>query len=303
MLVVASSSSVTMPMRQVVAKPPGLKPFSFCVHATADKFISERIRKTGTWEPFESRLLLNLLGDTDQVIDVGANIGWYTVSAARRMTEGSHVFSFEPDATNFALLTENVRKSGLTTVSIESVALGRCSGSATIQHSTDNQGDHRVRSFVEIDTSVRSEGDVRVVALDDYLSASKIFRLDKLRIIKIDVQGFENEVLMGARRLLLSLSPRTIVFIEFDPQLLADSSATACQELVETLLSLRREIFAISRPIWRLRRLSAKDLLGASRSGTGRCFDLVIVHPSSLQDVRRALPAIPRLLSQITASG
>ena len=70
-------------MQQVIARPPGRGSFPFFVHKSPDIFISTRIRKTGLWEPFESRVLLALLQSGDQVIDVGANIGWYTVNAAR----------------------------------------------------------------------------------------------------------------------------------------------------------------------------------------------------------------------------
>jgi len=303
-------------MEQVIAKPPGLKPFPFFIHEAADKFISRRIRRTGVWEPFESALFLNLLGSGDQVIDVGANIGWYAVSAGRRVAEQGHVFAFEPYTTNFALLSANVRAGELRWVTAEKAALGRGSGAATMQHSADNQGDHRVRSFVA-HASAASEPagepaanglppicaqDIRVVALDDYLAQSPHFDLDKLRVVKIDVQGFENEVLQGASGLLSSLPRRAIIFIEFDPVLLRDNDPAACGKLIDALLSLRREVFAISRPIWRLKRLSATDLQDAASPGLSRCFDLVVAHPESFDELRKALPGIPRILSRAALS-
>jgi FkbM family methyltransferase len=271
--------------------------FPFFIHEAGDIFISERIRRTGVWEPFESRLLLSLLRRGDQVIDVGANIGWYTVSAARQVGDAGHVFAFEPDARNFALLSANVHAGGLSWVSLERSALGRSSGSAVIRHLKDNQGDHRVRAFVTGEIAPNSTRDIPVVALDEYLAQRREFDVAKLRIIKIDVQGFEREVLLGAQRLLSALPAQTICFIEFDPILLRDNDPAACGALIDNIASMRREIFAIVRPIWRVKKLTISKLRQAARPERSYSFDLILVHRERLRDLRRALPIVPRLLS------
>jgi len=241
--------------------------------------------------------MLSLLHNGDQLIDVGANIGWYTVSAARRVTATGNVFAFEPDATNFSLLSANIKEGGLSWVSAERVALGRATGSAVMRHSNDNLGDHRVRAFEAHEAGVTVTGSVPVLALDKYLAQSAAFDLGRLRIIKIDVQGFESEVLKGARDLFSRLPTRTLCFIEFDPLLLHDCSPDACNCLISILSSLGREILALTRPIWRLTKFTIKELQEAANPGAERAFDLIIAHSDSLSDLRGALPIIPRLLS------
>jgi FkbM family methyltransferase len=290
-------------MQLVSARPPGLKEFPFFVHEGNDIYISEKIRRRGVWEHFETYLLLSLLRKREQILDIGANIGWYTVAAARRVGSAGHVFAFEPDAKNFAILAANVRQSGLSCVSAEPLALGRESGSGSLRSSADNQGDLRVRDFRKSGDARPAANHIQIVALDDYLANNPRFDLARLRIVKMDVQGFEHEVLHGARNLLANLPRRAVCFIEYDPKLLADHAPSACEGFIEALASLGRRMFVIHRPIWRLQAVSIADLRAASDPRTAHCYDLVIAHDQALPDLHRALPLIPRLLSSGTNRG
>lgn len=287
-------------MQLVSARPPGLKEFPFFVHEGNDAYISEKIRRRGVWERFETQLLLTLLREREQILDIGANIGWYTVAGARRVGPAGHVFAFEPDAKNFAILAANVRQSGLSCVSAERLALGRESGSGSLRSSADNQGDLRVRDFRKSGHAAPAGNEIRVAALDDYLANNPQFDVARLRIVKMDVQGFEHEVLCGARNLLANLPRSAVCFVEFDPRLLADHAQNACEGFIDALASLGRRMFVIRRPIWRLQALSIDDLRAVSDPRAGQCHDLVIAHDAALPDLHRALPLIPRLLSSGT---
>ena len=282
-------------MQRVQAKPPGMEQFPFFVHARDDAFISRKIRTRGVWEQFESQLLLSLLRPQDQVLDIGANIGWYTVSAARRVGSTGHVFAFEPDPRNYSILAANIAQGDLSWVTAQRCALGRTSGTAAMQGSMDNQGDLRVRNFTA-QAGPLMDDEISVVALDDYLAGQEAFRLERLRILKMDVQGFEYEVFSGARRLLQSLPTATVCFIEFDPALLKENGADACEGLLECIESLGRSVFAIRRPVWHLKKMTVDDLRRAIAPDA--CFDLVIAHDDALADLRGTLPLVPRLLSR-----
>lgn len=283
-------------MQRVEARPPGLGRFPFYIHDDNDVFISEKIRRRGVWEQFETRLLLSLLRPGDQVLDIGANIGWYTIGAARRVGAAGHVFAFEPDAHNHAILTANIRESGLSNATAIRAALGRTAGRAEIRRADDNQGDVRLRNFSQQSVTV-GQNDVSVVSLDEYLHGQPHFALEKLRILKMDVQGFEWDVLCGAQRLLRALPDRTACFMEFDPLLLRECSDDACNGFIDVVARLQRNVFAIGRPLWRLRRMFADDLVAAATFEQAKCFDLVIAHDAALADLREGLPFIPRLLS------
>jgi FkbM family methyltransferase len=284
-------------MKQVTAKPPGLAAFPFYVHEQGDAFISNRIAETGMWEPFESTMMLGLLSPSDQFIDIGANIGWYAVSAAVRVGSAGHVVAFEPDLSNFALLEANIRQNRSSSITPLRCALGAARGKATLRASGTNKGDQRVREFEATVEGTQSGDSVSIETLDEVLEAMPLFDLDKLRIIKIDVQGFEAEVLKGSARLLSRLPQRAIIFLEFEPSLLRDNSQTACQEVIELIASLDRDVFQICRPLRRLRKMEASDLRGLAASKDASA-DLIIVHRSQREALRSTLPLIPRLLSR-----
>ncbi|MBI5316145.1 MAG: FkbM family methyltransferase [Nitrospirae bacterium] len=284
-------------MQEVIARPPGMSRFPFYVHKENDVFISEKIRRSGMWEPFETILILSLLSPGDQFIDIGANIGWYTILAALRVGERGHVFAFEPDKANFEILCANVRGQQLNCVSPENRALGRNIGRGMIIRSAINQGDHRIREFASFGAGKNSVEEVGIVPLDDYLAQANIFNIARLRVVKLDVQGFEHEVLAGGRQLFSNLPHRTLCFIEFDPVLLSDHCSGSCSEFVEMLENMQRDIFAIRRPLWRLQKLSIKDLHQECLKTNSKSQDLLIAHRDCASDLHRALPLIPRFLT------
>jgi FkbM family methyltransferase len=282
-------------VKQVLARPPGLRPYPFFVHDKDDAFISNRIAKSGVWEPFESTLMLGLLDRSDQFIDVGANIGWYAMAAAARVGAAGLVVAIEPDLDNFAVLEANIGKNAAPVMPVR-CALGSAPGRGTMQISCTNKGDQRVRDFTATRDSVEVAGSVRIETLDDVLGQLEGFDIRKLRVIKIDVQGFEAEVLKGAKGLLSELPERAFIFLEFEPLLLKDNSKSACADLIDLIAATRREVFQLCRPIRKLRRCTTDDLLNFAEGGDGSA-DLVIAHRSQLSALRSTLPLGSRLLS------
>src|SRR6266700_1510309 len=108
-------------MTKVVASLPDGTRFDFVVHSGIDQFISQRIKNRGSWEPFETGIMISLLRPGDVFIDIGANIGWYTVMSALTVGRSGHVFAFEPAGDNADLLERNVALNRL-----DNVKLFRC---------------------------------------------------------------------------------------------------------------------------------------------------------------------------------
>jgi FkbM family methyltransferase len=285
-------------LKQVNARVPGRRGVPFFIHNANDRYISERIRTKGAWEPFESAILCSLLSPGEQVLDVGANIGWHTVQAALRVGPAGGVFAFEPDEENFSLLSANINVNRLTWVHAKRAALGRASGVATLTRSADNMGDHRVKSTEAESDPATGALSVKVIALDEYIDDHPQFDRERLRVVKIDVQGFEAEVLLGAARLLASLSKRTIVFLEFDPSLLNEQGSDACTALLDIIAQLERVIFAIRRPIRHLQRVSIEDLRASARSQHSPSTDLILVSPDRVAELRSAVPWLSRMITQ-----
>lgn len=139
--------------------------------------------------------------DEDWVIfDCGANIGYYTILFARLAKNGI-VHAFEPTNT-YDMLVENIKFNDMTNVRLINKALGKKSGKVeeTIYRVWGTPPEKGVYDFITI---------------DDYCKENKINKLD---LIKIDTDGFDFDILMGAKETLKKLCPVVLVEI-YDPTL------------------------------------------------------------------------------------
>ncbi len=155
------------------------------------------------FEPNEVKTFLELLEDHDTVLDIGANVGFYSCLAGSR---GKHVVSFEPSPRNLNFLYRNLWENKLSCAEVFPVGLGKQCGLSRIY------GFGGISSFVagwaQADTSRYSL--VPVTTLDAV--AAGRFQGKKL-LIKMDVEGFELDVLAGAAET-LKLNPRPTWILE-----------------------------------------------------------------------------------------
>jgi FkbM family methyltransferase len=161
------------------------------------------------------------------VVDVGANNGLVTLNLAKRAGSSGRVISFEPDRDTFGRLERNVALNGARNVTLENIALGRAKGKARwITPRQDNAGMNRMAGgpgVNDVDDVADASREVDVTTLDHYFENRPIERLD---LIKIDVEGREADVIAGAELTLARFQP--VLFVELsDTQLgIAGSSAS-----------------------------------------------------------------------------
>ena len=86
----------------------------------------------GAYEESEARLFEQSIRPGDVVVDIGANIGYYTLLAARAAGPQGHVYAFEPERGNYGLLTRNLAENGYTNVSAHDTAVMAQSGEQRI---------------------------------------------------------------------------------------------------------------------------------------------------------------------------
>lgn len=151
-------------------------------------------------------------GRGDVLVDVGANVGMYTIWAAK--TRGTRVFAFEPEAQNYALLNRNIALNGLGTLVIAyCLALSSAAGYTEL-HMTDLRVGGSCHSLGErVDfkhepiNPAFSQGCI-AARLDDLVEGGVLPPPD---YIKIDVDGFEPKVIAGAGQLLRGNKVRSLL--------------------------------------------------------------------------------------------
>jgi FkbM family methyltransferase len=152
------------------------------------------------YEPPTRNLLERILRRGDVFIDVGAHWGFFTLQAATHPAGEIDVIAFEPELMNATVLTENVTRNKLANVTVVCAACGHRHELAPLV--TNSTMGHSIRGVGLPNRSMRGPAKwVSVTPLDDALSNLKQ-RADRRFILKIDAEGFEPNVIAGARSLL-----------------------------------------------------------------------------------------------------
>jgi len=140
-------------------------------------------------------------------VDVGANLGIYTLLFHQQVGAGGVIFAFEPDPQNLRWLESNIADNGLRNVRVRPVALGERAGESTLyQDVATTRTSSLVPDAWQPDAVPRRAVVVRVETLDALLD--EVRRLD---FVKIDTEGFECAVLRGGLRLFERFGPRILV--------------------------------------------------------------------------------------------
>jgi len=262
--------------RVVKVGTPAAGVFDFHVHTTNDKYISQELEKDGVWEAFETEVFTRLCREGEFILDIGANIGWYTAIGARLIGATGRVYAFEPDPANYALLRRNVSAiPSRANVRLFNFAIGDKRQTSRLFLSPINRGDHNLFASHESRDSVSIE----IRTLDDLLMREK--RLPTL--LKSDTQGSEARVLRGAQRL-LEQGWRPDMILEFWPYGLHGTGDDA-GALWTQLDSLGYATFKLLETEPRLTRLRGDDmaalLQGRLVVESRRFINLLCLHESS----------------------
>lgn len=204
----------------------------------------------GSYEPIETALVRAMIGPGDVVVDVGANIGYFTVLMGKLVGPTGCVFAVEPDDRNFELLSENVARNGLVVNTVlKRAAAGETAGILRLFKSRVNFGDHRVwtsraRSSGERE---RESSSVDVISLDSLIGPDR-----RINFIKIDVQGYEPAVIAG---LSLAFAQQRIgaMLVEFWPSGIAGAGFDPSAFL--------RTLFGYGLSIWHVKASELVEIL------------------------------------------
>lgn len=163
-----------------------------------DKFVGQRIA-LGKYEKYETAIMLGQLNINSVVVDVGANIGYYTLLMAMRAKK---VYAIEPDKDCFEILKKNVEENGLKNVVLINMAASNKKGEKYLMRDEKNQGNSKIND--------KNGETILTRTLDNMLINEQ-----KISLIKVDTQGWETQVIEGAKKIIKR--DRPTLFLEYTP--------------------------------------------------------------------------------------
>ncbi len=189
----------------------------------------------GVYEGFETSLFQAELKAGMTVVDIGANIGYYTVIAANAVGQTGKVIAFEPDKQSADILQKNIKTNKFNNISFINKAVSNTIGLLHLYVSNKNRGDNRIydpgdgRQYVEVE----------VTTLDHTISPET--RID---IIKMDIQGAEALALDGMEES-IKRSKKITFFTEFWPESIKNTGRSP-EEFLKKLISLGFTLYYIN---------------------------------------------------------
>ena len=196
------------------------------------------IIRQGTIEPETVHAFAALLAPGMTVLDVGANVGLFTLVAAHRVGPTGRVHAFEPTPELAAHIVRNLELNGLENIAVNPIAISDTLGHATLHMpEPDDPGEN---SIVYSTPGARTR-EVFTVTLDDYVDRHRIGRVD---VIKIDIAGAEMLALHGAAGL-LSGDGSPVLVMELRPTMLAHSGLCP-DDMLELLASYGYAFYPIA---------------------------------------------------------
>ena len=193
--------------QKVIARiPPGV-----LMRLSLDDLVQREIFFTGAFEPDTVRFVSNYLRPGMRFLDIGANVGQFTLIGAALVGATGHVHAFEPSRLCYEYLSENIRLNNFSHVAAERLALSDRVGKADFYaEERENWGMSSLTAFEPADTNYAAAPPqvVSLTTLDAYVAAQEIERID---LIKMDAEGAELSILRGAHHTLSTCPPPRIV--------------------------------------------------------------------------------------------
>jgi FkbM family methyltransferase len=205
--------------------------FGIMLYNVNDSYIGQSLERYGEYSFGESDLFRQIVQPGDVVVEVGANIGAHTLQLAQLAGPTGEVHAFEPQRLVFQALCANMALNSVTNTRCYPLAVGREQGTILVPFldpSTTN-------NFGGLSLIDRRRGDRVTVTTVDALE------LKTCRLIKIDVEGMEREVILGAAETIRRTSP--YLYVENDRESKSD-------DLLRTIAALGYDLYQHEPPLF-----------------------------------------------------
>ncbi len=198
-----------------------------------DWAVGARIAVKRNYEAHVTATMRSLLQRDMVVVDVGANIGYYTLLAASKVGNTGKVIAFEPSSQNCDLLRMSIAANNFSSVIVHSCAVADTDRVVGFNMSDSNGAINRKNP-------IESAYQVQAVKLDTFLKGES--RID---LVKLDIEGAEGLALRGMQSLLQDHRPT--IFTEFSPAALETNYGITPRQYLSILFDLGYELFVIDR--------------------------------------------------------
>lgn len=218
------------PSKEVVSLNSGIR-----MELELNEYLQSQLYLFGTFEPATVKVLKRLVKSGDTVLDIGANVGYIALEMAKRVGSSGKVFAFEPDEKNFNLLKRNLELNP--DCNIEPIARAVSETNAPIRlyksmvdfnnsaHSTLPSEKHST-DFIEIPTTT----------IDRFVQENDIQKID---VIKIDIEGAEMSAFKGMRQTLSRFRPIVLSELCAEHQSRAGYTTQAVKEWMTTTFQMQ----------------------------------------------------------------
>ena len=192
---------------EVIQTKKDLVTVSQCRHGTFmyfphDFYLGGAMDRYGEYAEDESRLLMKFIRPGDIVVEVGANAGFHTVALAKQVGPSGRVMAFEPQRIIYQMMCGNIALNELWNVFTAQMALGASNGWVSVPPVDYSQEGN----FGAVEMCNEGER-VQIVTLDS-------MQLSRCDLIKIDVEGMEQQVLQGGYETIKRSRP--VLYVEND---------------------------------------------------------------------------------------
>ncbi|MGD1809262.1 FkbM family methyltransferase [Dapis sp. BLCC M126] len=158
-------------------------------------------KKGQTYGPEIFELICQFLGKNDSFIDIGAHIGYYSVLAAKIVGSQGKVFAFEPELSNYQKILENINLNHLNNIKLFNLVVDSETKETQIFMNQDNDGGHALwdvgkHPFNQKSLNNQTMQNTQLYTLDNIISQAG--NITNLKMIKIDTEGAELDVIKGA---------------------------------------------------------------------------------------------------------
>ncbi len=179
--------------------------------------------------------LMNLVKPGDVVLDIGTNYGTTILQFAKHVGKEGFCYGFEPDLLNYDICQKQIAHNSLTNIKVENIGLGEQEGSFFMV--VENEANRGCNKVFDAPKNEKESTKITIKTLDSWVEENSLSQID---LIKIDVEGFEYNVLKGALKCLEEFNPT--LFIELDDNNLREQNCSA-KEVVMFLQNLNYLVY------------------------------------------------------------